>query len=413
MSKYRICINCVKEEKLERYIKENGDVGQCFFCKEINKTVNFEADYDIKQLVKALIRYYYDGVYYSSRFGIQDAENLLLCHNAILDVNRNESETDESKKDALELLIGNYYEDYDKGVSIVSGERFHMGPPVRILDNEFLSALEERLEKENFYYCEDRLVSKLEKIIDKVTVECGTKKYYRARIGYEKKCILHVDGIDAFNYEEYEKNIKKYEYYVPYTNLHIGAPLPRESEEGRINRKGVSFLYLSSDAKTAVSEIRGSRGHIITVGQFLNKKNLRIADFRDIDYYKFYESDKEIDDYIFLKQISDFFSIPNPNKNYKVTQCISEAILRLGLDGIMYKSSLSDSNGYNLVIFNKCNFGYIEGSSKVFELEKIKYEYVERNLNIKPEEWYIVRTEKSTMLDEGNAILEKYNSSKY
>lgn len=37
-------------------------------------------------MIKGLIRFYYDGIYYSRRFGIQSAENLLLDDNRIIKI---------------------------------------------------------------------------------------------------------------------------------------------------------------------------------------------------------------------------------------------------------------------------------------------------------------------------------------
>ena len=55
-------------------------------------------------------------------------------------------------------------------------------------------------------------------------------------------------------------------------------PLADKAREGRINPKGIPYLYLSTDEKTAVSEVGPWVGSYVTIAQFETIKDLRVID---------------------------------------------------------------------------------------------------------------------------------------
>jgi hypothetical protein len=55
-------------------------------------------------------------------------------------------------------------------------------------------------------------------------------------------------------------------------------PPPPKATAGRLNGKGVSFLYLASDEKTAAAEIRPDPGIAFSIDAFRSLKGLRLID---------------------------------------------------------------------------------------------------------------------------------------
>jgi len=174
------------------------------------------------------------------------------------------------------------------------------------------------------------------------------------------------------------------------------CPYPRErmkpilysATEGRANPKGIPYLYLATDQKAAMSEIKPWVGLSISVGQFKIKKDLCIIEFTEFSHEKF-SSIKNKDlprdekrKFNVWSDIDNAFSEPvnsSDRQSYYVpTQIIAEFFKSKGFDGIAYKSSLS--TGVNIVLFNigmadLINCHLFEAKSVEFKYEQIANPY--------------------------------------
>jgi len=149
-----------------------------------------------------------------------------------------------------------------------------------------------------------------------------------------------------------------------------------QASTGRMNRVGVSYLYLASDKNTAVSEVRPYPGQIVSTGMFENISKMRVADFNSIDIIDYFKNDKLLDNFLLLKSIEKIFSQPiPPDKQHKycLTQFFSDILRKLHFEGIIFKSSLC--HGENLTIFDPNKFEYIDGSGGVTKIEKLQYSF--------------------------------------
>lgn len=102
---------------------------------------------------------------------------------------------------------------------------------------------------------------------------------------------------------------------------------------------------MASDIHTAVAEIKPSNGQYISIGEFdisKFKDKLKIADFYNIDFYDYYKSDKEIDEYIKINSIMHILSKPQPNEDYIMTRFIAETLISMRYDGMIFKSSANE-----------------------------------------------------------------------
>lgn len=129
------------------------------------------------------------------------------------------------------------------------------------------------------------------------------------------------------------------------------------SKDGRSNIAGASYLYLSKDKYTAVSECKPLRDSFLSVAEFETDRELNIFNMCDndsLEELKDFQTDKDyLVKYLVEYVIRAFYnSVYDINCGYRVTQYITELIRKHGYDGIAYKSYIS--NGKNYTIFNCC-----------------------------------------------------------
>lgn len=127
--------------------------------------------------------------------------------------------------------------------------------------------------------------------------------------------------------------------------------LPRRDRapEGRLNPKGIPYLYLADSAETAVSEVRPSTEQRITLGEFQPVRELRIAAFggkgwRPDSGPPFTQNLAEL--------VASSFSRPvqksDDQSEYAVTQLIAESLKDAGFCGVHYPSAVFDGGNYAL-----------------------------------------------------------------
>lgn len=154
---------------------------------------------------------------------------------------------------------------------------------------------------------------------------------------------------------------------APFPPERMIPPL-RNQSEGRVNPRGIAYLYLASDQKTAVSEVRPWSGALVSVAAFETTRDLRLFDFSKSHgkaggwgYLLNVPTDQwerlsqaQIDQAVWA-DIDNAFSRPvGPNDeytNYIPTQIIAEYFLAQGFDGIIYKSDLNEK-GFNVALFD-------------------------------------------------------------
>jgi hypothetical protein len=376
-----ICIRCAKHPALKRYIRENSDnIGQCNICKnEGIPCIALNESSRGKQVIRGLIRWYWSEWEYNPHIGGNDIsdffykENPILNHVAILDGQPDLGELDP----VIQAITWPATEEYKKGVSLFSGyykDGDKVFPPLEALRNltaNYLAHLERHLLEQNYFLLEDEAIRYFKQYVTKIDSTIHTSDhFYRARLGFKEE--ITPEGID---WKNWSLN-KPTRYKLPYTSIEIGAPPISNATAGRMNRLGVSYLYLSSDIQTAIAEIRPHPGHYVSVGKFESLNNIRVVDFRAIDLYEYLLTDEIIDDehYLMLTNINEKFGVPvTPEERtyYLVTQFISDVFRKLDYDGIAFKSSVG--SGYNLTIFDPSYFRYINEESSVYSIDSLQY----------------------------------------
>lgn len=135
-------------------------------------------------------------------------------------------------------------------------------------------------------------------------------------------------------------------------------PQEGRATEGRANAKGIPALYLSTEQKTAMSEVRPWLGSLVSCARFRTTRSLKIVDFsvyhdRSFSIH-FSEPDASTKEKSVWSKIDRAFSEPatsgNDTADYVPTQVIAELFKSEGYDGIAYKSAFGD-DGFNTALF--------------------------------------------------------------
>lgn len=138
----------------------------------------------------------------------------------------------------------------------------------------------------------------------------------------------------------------------------MGAPPANKAQAGRANPVGIPYLYLSYEARTCIYETRVANHTQVAIGTFRTLRELKVLNLADIEIPDFFSTDDPITTisyYRYLHKLGDELKTPVRRSDqpidYIPTQYLCELAKSLGLDGVLYPSSL-DPSGRNVVLFD-------------------------------------------------------------
>jgi len=142
---------------------------------------------------------------------------------------------------------------------------------------------------------------------------------------------------------------------APFTLDNMCAPPAHLAGHGRLNPRGIPYLYLASDKITAVSEVRPWVGCDLTVAEFCLVDNCEFVNFSNEHFVNVPKGEQFIGpEFTWRELITWMFSAPfDPRDDtaYIPTQYLAERIKGAGFAGIIYDSALNAS-GYNVTLFD-------------------------------------------------------------
>jgi len=135
-------------------------------------------------------------------------------------------------------------------------------------------------------------------------------------------------------------------------------PIPGRSSEGRANPAGVAHLYLATDPKAAVAEVRPWLGSHVSLGRFEVSKNVNVikcsASYRSAHSYIEEPEDPAQRERAVWSDIDNAFAEPVTREDdladYVPTQILAEVFKSGGYDGVMYRSNFAQAD--NVVLFD-------------------------------------------------------------
>lgn len=305
------CSNCFNDDFLAKQIDDlSTNLGKCDYCKSNNVKVLEE---------KKLSDYFYPllGLY---ELSIQGNSLIELLNNDWLILTRLENDISEILiQNILEIEVNKTYvaKNNDNNKNILNWQEFKY-----------------ELKHSNRYFPKkapnyDHLKKLLEHLL---IIFPKNQILYRARINEDNTTI------DIIN---------------------MGKPPEKISTAGRANPLGIPYLYLASNIKTAISEIRPHKGDKITVATFSVIETLKLVDLRNPrqTISPFALDDNALNqiflDLDYLCHLGEELSKPilprEAQLEYLSTQYLCELIKHFGFDGVIYKSSMGD--GDNFAVF--------------------------------------------------------------
>lgn len=158
----------------------------------------------------------------------------------------------------------------------------------------------------------------------------------------------------------------------------MGAP-PRElASHGRANPSGIPYLYLGSAPDTAIAEIRPHTGEVASVAEFNLQGPITAVDLRNprelVSPFLLQDA-SEVGrmraDVPFLERLGSELTRPvlprSAAIDYLPSQYLCEFIKKIGYDGVIYRSSVSD--GINLALFSPARA--VANSSCLYDVQRV------------------------------------------
>ncbi|WP_156956491.1 RES family NAD+ phosphorylase [Stenoxybacter acetivorans] len=167
-----------------------------------------------------------------------------------------------------------------------------------------------------------------------------------------------------------------------------GMSIPPKSfrSAGRVNPEGIGILYLSSDDKTVLNEVRANTFDYVCIGEFQSKRDIMVVNLSGLSSTSPFLYDGELEKYAANRKVFQEIAIElarplrrsDSPLEYLPTQYISEFIKnQKRYDGIEYASTLRDG-GYNLALFDEELFECVN----VYTTEVTGIEYKTRQENL-------------------------------
>ena len=361
-----LCAGCAKHSELKALVESDLAEGVCGACASSEAGVYNPASFEpVRNLIRALVRLHFNEEDYNSHWGGTSIQNILLeIENPILQI----AGCPDYNDDLIHRIEweGEVYPDPGKGIWLYAGHdetgrNLQFSIPETL--NIELRDIERRLEQENFHTVEPAMEDLFGKIAGDIeaNVDAGSL-WYRGRIGVEESG-LHI-GLRGNT-----------EVATPYKGTEIGALPPPRATAGRTNRQGVSVLYVASEIETALAEIRPHPSHLISVGGFRARKNLRVARF-DLSVGPFANSERRLNIYALIYHLDSLLRspiIPEERHRYAATQLLSDVLIRRGFEGVIYRSSVG--TGINLCAFDPHAFELDGSCSSVKQVDKLRYRF--------------------------------------
>lgn len=344
------CTSCFTSSYLTNIIQSNKEKGNCNFCGAESTNI---------YLAKELLPFF---------------RNIFNLYKA--DENSKLSLWDSINKD-FEIIESNCLKNSKSLFKAIAHSEY----------DEFSSLFENNVSQESKELL-DIKSNEIQSIWDRFKTEIKHKN----RFHFTTENLIDLDILKTFfKSESFIKNIKKGRSFYRcrissksgFENKDMWNPPKKFATSGRVNPKGISYLYLGSRIETTFYESRASLFDYACVAEFRLKDDIKILDLRNIEYdiIPWSENDnvKVFLSYSpFLQTLQEEISLPirkqDKDLDYIPTQYISEYIKSLGFDGVEYQSSL-DKDGYNLAVFNPEKFECIE--TKVYDINSIKLNYTE------------------------------------
>ncbi|WP_124069785.1 RES family NAD+ phosphorylase [Filibacter tadaridae] len=330
------CENCFNYAPFKKHIQEKGTVGNCSFCNSQSvRTLDVKDSFFSKNM------YFWAHKFKPNNLGFE-LERFFTKQIDLLSV----SLLPASGKELLyylfqeyisrDLLNGKFGVHFEEGIlkswgdfkeNIKHGNRFGFG-----IDNQLKESLIVILETNEMY------------------LGAGETRI-RARLGKQGNSRI-----------------------TPYEGINIMSPPKHLVSEGRINPKGIPYLYLADNLETAITEVRPYKGKEVSVAIVKINKDIRISSFNNATFHgkTLFEQFRL---YSLTNIVNEELSTPVDEEvkyfNYIPTQYVAELAKSLHFEGLAYSSALE--KGINYCLFNQEKASWV--SSRLYKAKQVYIEH--------------------------------------
>lgn len=363
----RICFECVGEAYLSEEIKQNGKIGLCSYCHQTGES------YTIEELAKRIETAFEDHYYRTSdqpdpwqQSLLADRESTYVWErDGVPVVDAIESAADipqEAAEDVLSVLEDKH-DDFELakmgGEAEFSSDSYYeeRGASDRAWQEEW-RVFEQSLKKEARFFSRTA-ASHLASVfgrIDKLMTRDGRPLVVDAGPKFE---LDHLYRARVFQADD--KLIEA----LCRPDLHLGSPPASLATAGRMNARGISVFYGTTEATVAIAEVRPPVGSKVAVARFNIIHPLRLLDLTALEEVRdggsiFDPSLKgRLERVAFLQSMGRRITRPvmpdDEAFDYLATQAIADFLATENdplLDGIIFRSA-QVKDGRNVVLFQK------------------------------------------------------------
>lgn len=336
----KCCVECFRDSEIQAAIEMIGHKGECPICNSNNVWI-YDSETDgemsnVEEMLDAILDIYVPESELPETY--PEEEKHVIEERLLTDWRIFAGGTSEVKQ----IIDSIVEESLDLNSKLISEK---VGIP-ELFDESYLQdnsilgkynweIFKKYLRNENRFHSKYINLEILEIILKETeTVIPAGMRFYRARVSNEK-------GIKGFSRKE------------------MWAPPDDVASAGRANSKGQSCLYLSSNKKTTVKEIRAHAFDYVTIATFKTNREIRVLDLSSITHNSpFYAETNKIAYLLNEKHLRNIeYDMAKPMSrwdselDYLPTQYISDFAKFLGYDGVKYYSTF-DKSAYNLALFD-------------------------------------------------------------
>ncbi|MBS4199308.1 RES family NAD+ phosphorylase [Bacillus sp. FJAT-49732] len=257
--------------------------------------------------------------------------------------------SDETNQNELLFDILNYHRDFEDSLDRHELYSKNSSAFTYVSSSEMWNEFSNSIKRRNRYFPEYDLSNELKMLLhNKKVLFDPNSQFYRARIG-------------RYSVEE------------------MGPPPYDKATSGRVNPRGIPYLYVASDKYTCIAETRPWIGAKVTVATIHANKQLKIIDLSSKEFLSSPFLSDDLSQTIQAQELLNYLAyiLTKPidpsvsDIEYIPTQYLAELIKNLGYDGLKYKSSLG--SGVNYVFFYPDMFDIM--TTHEFDVTAVGYDY--------------------------------------
>lgn len=369
LEEYRICHGCIGEEHLKAEVKKDGEKAECAYCEKTAKTISIG---ELAERVETA----FDEHYSRTSTEPDDMESMMLRDKEssyswdrhgeqVAFVIAEAAGLDEEPAEHVRKVLHDKHYDMD---AAAAGEEGPFDADAHyeekdVEDHELRASwrfFEQSLKTQSRLFnreAESVLDSLFEGLSEHKTKD-GNPVIVEAGPGKP------VDAL--FRARTFTSDETKLQAALSRPDIGIGPPPSAAASAGRMNARGISVFYGSTDPQIALAEVRPPVGSRVVVARFQIIRPVRLLNVEALrEIYvtgSVFDSGfaRQLEKAKFLERLSHRISMPimpeDELSDYLPTQAIADYLANRSdpqIDGIIFPSVQNGSKGVNVVLFHK------------------------------------------------------------